>query len=266
MNELTKIFNVGALFILILGFSACSPDDDQEAPCCDPTNPACPNYDPCILITEPTADFAMQEGVMTINGFIFGRDDSVFYSDVRYSALHDSSIYTHTWYLGAEVISDPVFTRTHNITADQRPVYITVSHVIEFPVDSTCFTNLTGRDSLARTYYLVKYINELGVYGSFRGAFENETDSFDFSFGRFDSEGNDALVYSQGSIFTEVNFHNMGDTTHFGLIGRNSIGYFSGNGSSLPRGLFLQNEEEGHYTLSYRYYVVDYKIHARKLN
>ncbi|NEN25653.1 hypothetical protein G3O08_19345 [Cryomorpha ignava] len=266
MKHLNEIFKFGLVCCLILGFSSCNPDDDQEAPCCDPTNPACPNYDPCIAVTEPTADFAMQEGVMTNNGFIFGRDDSVFYTDVRYSALHDSSIYTHTWYLGAEVISDPVFSRTHNYSPEVRPDFITVSHVIEFPVDSTCFTNLTGRDSLSRTYYLIKYVNELAVYGNFRGVFENETDSFDFSFGVYDSDGNDALGNVSSSIYTEVNFHNIGDTTHYGLSGRNSIGYMNGSASADPRGFILPQDTPGIYKLSYKLYLIDFVVNARKLN
>ncbi|NEN23399.1 hypothetical protein G3O08_07790 [Cryomorpha ignava] len=266
MKYLNEIFKFGLACCLILGFSSCNPDDDQEAPCCDAANPACPNYDPCTSITEPTADFAMQEGVLTSNGIIFGRDDSVFYKDVRYSALHDSSIYTHTWSLGAEVISDPVFSRTHNIPANQRPVYITVSHVIEFPVDSTCFTNLTGRDSLARTYYLIKYVNELAVYGNFRGVFENETDSFDFSFGLYDTEGNDALVYESSSIFIEVNFHNLGETTHYGLIGVNSIGYMNGSASADPRGFILPQDSPDVYKIEYRLYLIDFVVNARKLN
>lgn len=106
MKRLTTLYKVGVLSVFILGLSSCDPDDDQVAPCCDSTNPECPNYDPCTTKVEPTADFMMQEGVMTNDGYVFGRDDSVFFKDVRYSALYDSSIYTHTWYLGSEIISD----------------------------------------------------------------------------------------------------------------------------------------------------------------
>ena len=254
------------LFAVIL-LSGCDKDEEQE--CCDPTNPECINYDPCLDVEEPTAEIILQESINTFDGIKWPGNDSVFLNNVQFSARYQGDSISHTWYLGAEVITDPVFSREHTtIPPESRPAFITVSHVIEFPVDSACYTNLTGRDSTSRTYRLIRYLNEYATRGIFRGVFENQTDSFDFKLSAMNIiDGSDAQIYADNITNIAVNFHNEGDSiSGFRYSTRNSLGVFNGDAGANPRGFMTKEEAEGVYRLEYRYGLEDYIVIARKLD
>jgi len=246
-------------------FSACCRDDDNT--CSDPTNPECENYDPCIDIEEPSAKIILRESIFGPDGFELTPDDSLFYNEVTFSSPYSGSEYTHTWYLGAEVITEASFSREHSFV--ERPAQLTVSHVLEYPVDSVCYPYSTGRDSTSRKYYLIKYWKEFGVYSKFRGVFENQTDSFDFEF-KFIFDDNTPVYFGYPNdlepVFATLNFDNQGDSTDIGLVGRNSIGYFGGDGNSYPSGSIKIDPTTKIAKLEYTYLLESSVVYARILD
>lgn len=252
------------LVVFAISIYSCRKDNDEE--CCDPTNPECPNYDPCIGVEEPSAEIILQGSIFGPDGFERTPDDSLFYNEVFFSSPYDGPQYTHTWYLGAEVITEESFSRQHDLV--DRPAQLTVSHVIEYPVNSECYPNSTGRDSTSRDYYLIKYFNEFGVYSKFRGAFENETDSFDFEF-KYVFEDNTPVYFGYPNdlepVLATINFDNQGDSTDIGVIGRNSIGYFTGDGNSYPNGS-IEIDPTRKVKLEYTYQQESSVVNARILD
>ena len=55
MRELSAYLSI--LGIVAFFLTTCK----KENPCADPTNPACPNYNPCSVIRPLSADFIIQE-------------------------------------------------------------------------------------------------------------------------------------------------------------------------------------------------------------
>lgn len=252
--------------IVILGLmsTGCSKDDE---PCTDLSNPECPNYDPCWNVQEPNADFIMEESLLGDDGIEWAGDDSIFFSNIRFSALSIDPTVAHTWYLGAEIITEPVFTRSHSsVSVSERPTTITVSHVVEYPTDNPCYSNETGRDSTSREYYLIKYWNEFATLGRFRCAFENETDSFELKMGVWESDGTESNIGQTTGEVIGVNFHNLGDSAWLPLRSINSVLFFASDGSPLPRGSMRLTDKAGLYRLEYKLFLVDHVVFAQKIN
>ncbi|MFZ6052966.1 hypothetical protein [Halocola ammonii] len=258
------------LFAFAISISSCRKDNDEE--CCDPTNPECPNYDSCYGVEEPTAEIIMRE-LYLFDGLSKTPPDSVFANEVEFSSPFINDDIEHTWYLGAEVINEPVFSRTHS--GVPRPANITVSHVIEYPVDNECYPNSTGRDSTNATYYLIEYYYEFLTYGKFRGAFENETDSFDFEFSVRYPDFSHVAYPGDLSLEPEsyaFNFNNEGDTITsedltLAMKGRNLIGHLSGSGTFSPRGTYTINpENRKEARFEYTHHGEDFIVNARILD
>ncbi|NEN25253.1 hypothetical protein G3O08_17285 [Cryomorpha ignava] len=255
---------VSSIFIFLV---SCKNDDENE--CCDPSNPECENYDPCYAVEEPTAKIQMREQyIRPGEGFFWAPYDSVFYNDVQFSSPYTGPEYEHTWYLGSEIITDPVFTRSHPI---ERPQFITVSHVITFPVDSACYENLTGRDSTSATYYIIEFWNEFLSYGRFRMVFENETDSFDLELTWIYEDGSPIgipPIEENNPLTLAINFHNLGDTIDIPFGGRNLENFLSGSdGNLMPRGLLtVDSVDRRTVTMEYQYLNQPFKLSGRVLN
>ena len=257
------------LWIALLGaavLAGCRDDDDE--PCCDATNPECPNYDPCWDVIEPTAKILMRESyIRPGEGYVWTDFDNVFYNNVEFSSPHIGPEYEHTWYLGAEVIHDPVFTRTHPI---DRPQFITVSHVITFPVDSSCYSNLTGKDSTSATYYIIEFWNEFLSYGKYRLAFANETDSFDMELTRIYPDGSPVgipALHEQNPRMLAINFHNETDSMEIPMTGRNLERYFAGDGNVQPQGLLeIDPLSRRLVTVQYQYQNQSFNLSGRVLD
>jgi hypothetical protein len=261
-----KILFYSLLFLFVV-MTGCKEDDEDQ--CCDPTNPECVNYDPCWSTVEPTAEILMRESYIRLGeGTVWTPYDSVFYNNVEFSSPYADSDYQHIWYLGAEIIEVPVFNRTH-LTAE-RPQFITVSHVITFPVDSSCYENLTGRDSTSATYYLIEFWNEFLSYGEFRVVFENETDSFDVKLIRIYEDGSPVGIPALNELnpsTISINFHNQGDTMEIPFGGRNLENFLSGSdGNIRPRGLLeVDSFDRQSIKMEYQYQNQLFKLSGRIL-
>ncbi len=205
---------------------------------------------------------------MGIDSWVRTPDDSVFLGrDIIFESSYKGSEFKHTWYLGAEVIHGSRFTRDHSsLLVSQRLTLITVSHVIEYTIDDECFPNTTGKDSIARTFYLIKYHNEFATLGDFRGVFINEKDSFDFSILILDTYNNPKEVFSGIGFMYSVNFHNENpnDTLVLDFSSRNKILLLNGTGGA-PRGSMEIDPSTGLFVMKYSINWVDYEVRGRKL-
>ena len=158
------------LWIALLGaavLAGCRDDDD--APCCDATNPDCPNYDPCHGGPISKADFTISNRVSTWEGWQFFAD-TMFgpaFPILYFDALYPEQVTSHTWYLGIQIINDASFVR--NFTDAPYPSNITVSHVVTYDELDPCKPNDNGRDSVAVTFRLVGSYFEFASIGTFRG-------------------------------------------------------------------------------------------------
>lgn len=194
----------------------------------------------------------------SLNGFVLQ-----YRRNRESSRLGDPDI-EHIWYLGSEVIHAETFSRTHAI---ERPQFITVSHVITYPLDSLCFAASAGRDSDSATYYIIEYANELSINSKFRGAFENEADSFVFEFKKVYPDNSPVGIPHKpdlNPLSVGINFHNQGDSTEIVLGGANLNGWFGGDGYMSPRGtLTIDSADRRTTRLEYRYLNEDFVVNAR---
>ena len=91
------------LLALLAGVVLAGCRDDDDAPCCDATNPECPNYDPC-WNQKPTANFRMRQ---TSPGFVIPEDlqaewcDTILGSGVEFLADMEGAL-SYTWQIGTE--------------------------------------------------------------------------------------------------------------------------------------------------------------------
>src|SRR5690554_839528 len=192
MKRLKSKYSLFVAATIILLTTSCDPDDDNT--CYDPTNPECENYDPCYGKEEPNAMFFMED---KSRGSSFGEivwipEDSLFKgSEIRFRSPHEGDEFQHTWYVGSEVLDGYMVQR--KFTEVPRPQIITISHVIEYPIDSLCYPFSTGRDSVTQSFRLMDYYSELMTMShTFRGAFVGKVDTFEFKFRALKLDGSDA--------------------------------------------------------------------------
>lgn len=217
------------LFVSLI-WSGCKKDDDNpECPCTDPSNPECINYDPCFGNGEPNASFFTEDRLIypEFGEHLWIHDTILKGGPVRFRSPFEGSGVSHIWYVGAETLTTPTVER--NFSQVPRPGYITVSHVITYPVDTVCYPLAAGRDSVSQTFYLVDFLSELlSIDNTFRGVLNNETDSFDFKLRALQTfTGEPAQTSTSGYSIFMINFHNNQDSvrndgvdftnTHFSL-------------------------------------------------
>jgi hypothetical protein len=136
-----------------------------------------------------------------------------------------------------------------------RPEFITVSHVITYPVDTICYPEALGRDSVSRTFYLIDFISELlTIESTFRGVINNQTDSFDF---KFRALQNQSGMPAQLSTFDwgiyMINFGNSQDSVrNRGASLTNTHLAFSSDDSN-PVGLLIIDPDDSSVEMTYSF-------------
>lgn len=240
---------MGAVVLLVM---CCKPE--PEPPCDDPTNPECPNYDPCFGKEEPNASFFTEDRLIypEFGEYLWINDSILKGGPVRFRSPFEGAGITHTWYIGAEVIEETSVTR--NFSQVQRPATITVSHVITYPISTLCYPAATGRDSIAQTFYLIDYISELlTVDNTFRGVLNNETDSFDFKFRALQTfTGEPAQTSTSGYSIYMINFHNNQDSVRNDGVDFTNTQFALSDEGPL-RGLLIIDPEELSVEMNYHF-------------
>ena len=235
-----EILKISFLLILVIAIAAGCQDDDENA-CCDPTNPECPNYDPCFGGPISKADFTISNRVSTWEGWQFFAD-TMFgpaFPILYFDALYPEQVTSHTWYVGSQIINDASFVR--DFSNEPYPSNVTVSHVVTYDELDPCNPNDNGRDSLAVTFRLVGSYFEFASIGTFRGR-HNGSDEYEWSVYPINADGDTAYTVDETVDFRYVNFHNTGEVAdyfwHFATNAKVSV---NGTGSSSPRGIYTVN-------------------------
>jgi|GEM_PF-1994094 hypothetical protein len=214
--------------LLSISFYSCRKANDEQA-CCDPTNPDCPNYDPCYGVEEPSAEFLIKDFLynpVEMNSTHIPEQEIFKGATLVFESSEEESEVSHTWYIGADEFYESSV--EVDFTDVPRPATITVSHIIEYPIDSICFPMSSGRDSVARTFHLIDYLDELNTIGRYRGVLNQETDSFDVQLLALTYQENEPAQWGDSYFHHFINLHNNGDTAQqFTLGSTNSLCFFS---------------------------------------
>lgn len=170
-----------AFIFIIIGFSifnvGCNKDDESSPnpDCTDPTNPECPNYDPCVEETPTDANFIMlgQMGNQSPYDEIFLEDSVFFGGDVKFEAIDKSSDY-YKWILGADTIEgENMHTVIRSLFIPLQPgVYKAQLHVNK-SVDAMCFPDDPGIDNSERLFFFHWNICKAHIINRFKGVYEN---------------------------------------------------------------------------------------------
>jgi hypothetical protein len=211
---------------LIIGVMAvgCDKDDDPQdcLPCDDPTNPDCPNYDPCIGENPVTAEFRIFDEIFSggPEAGTWFEEDVIWDGRVKFSAIEQDAYYK--WYLGQEVVEGFGDSSVIRTTVNLNPGIYTASLVVEKDPNLTCFPTDSGRDSTFRTFE-VKNVCDLLIMNKFKGVFEHaQMDSVVIEFFPADfGPGNQGWVYSCDPFYRMigVNLSGSGDSLEFGPTG-----------------------------------------------
>ncbi|MDR9399243.1 MAG: hypothetical protein RI562_09280 [Salibacter sp.] len=248
MNKLACLF----ILFAIIG-SSCEKDKntDDVYICYDETNPACVNYDPCHNKEEPTADFGIYDKVFDITRYRYVEENSILngYS-IKFEAESEEFDINHTWYLGNEIIHESSVEREFKNVP--RPYDIEVSHVIEYPVDSTCYPNATGKDSISRTFTLASEFSDLESTGSFKVTNAETDESYKMKIEMIGIQRNglsDDTVYSVPVRGEDMNSQSIKD--YFGLLtnfknkGKEYLSFmFTGNSVNFITDIRLRSNEK----------------------
>jgi hypothetical protein len=192
--------------------------DSGPAPmenCKDPKNPKCSNYDPCLSQAQTSAIFRIDQLVTPqgSNGYFeyVEGHTKLAMGEIKFSALFSANEYR--WYIGAEKLSDSSFSRSFSPPSALFDLPITVSLAVEKIVDTACFPNDIGYDSISRTFILQRKCDYL-IDNTFRGYWENNpSDSFEVNIDYY--HPNDSLSLECFKIrisnFDNSNFQNCKD-------------------------------------------------------
>ncbi len=206
------------VFILTITLSLVTMEScKREEPCCDASNPECPNYDPCYGKEHPSAKFDMAYANNLFPSPIYW-PDSVFRGNgnLHFVSLEENLEVGHRWYVGSEII-EGVSAVTRRFEDVPRPATIEITHVIEYEPNLSCHPNDDGYDSVIQSFDLINRRSELLTIGTFRGIRGNETDSFEiiFKYVRYENPFIDDPTWIEAEFASTnqvINFDNQGDT------------------------------------------------------
>ena len=220
-NKLLESLLLMATVVLIV--QCCKPDPDPPTPPCDdPTNPECPNYDPCYWEHPVTAKFKIYDDIFSFgpNADTWYQDSVLYAGNIKFQAVEDSAYYK--WYLGQEVIEgygDSVVIKGIN---SLDPGTYDAALVVEKNPNLICFPNDDGRDSIYKTFTVVDRCDLL-VINKFKGVFDFAPEDslvIEFYFMNPNTKEPDCDSFDIGGI----NLKGQGDTTltgnGMGLVNR----------------------------------------------
>jgi len=217
------VFLLLALALGCLSFHACQKDEEE---CCDPTNPECINYDPCLGKIETTANFAILQPYAQggPNAGIYFEDSVNFGATMRFVAK-DTAAETYRWILGVDTVYNELeVTRSAFSLADGS---YPVSLMVTKDVDSLCFPLDSGVEE--KTKFFTKIDGcDAAIWGDYRGVFENESgDSLSVSIVVSSSDNSIEPCDSQSSTSAVfgINLFGQGDTIRLFSNGRINTRY-----------------------------------------
>jgi hypothetical protein len=155
-----------AIFTVMMVVAITSCKDEH---CDNPSDPACPNYDPCLGLKKANAAFEIFDTIICGDNlkslWQSFEVDTCYPRDVWFRALHDND--TYEWKIGYDprVFTDKTFPLYINVPGDITIRLVTTKkHFI-----NQCFTGNTTRDTSYRTIHIAKYDQIAPIYGKYLG-------------------------------------------------------------------------------------------------
>jgi hypothetical protein len=248
-----EILKISFLLLLIIALAVGCKDDDENT-CCDPTNPECPNYDPCFGKVNTTALFTISQRLSSFgdNASVFIEDDVVTGGTLKFTAIpQEGAIYT--WILGSDTtVGGPeITTNLGNLPFGTYPN----SLIVTKPADTLCFPDDSGIDEFTRSFTAVS-ICEAAILGRYQGVFASQpNDSTEIEFA-VSSSPLEILLPCDPNNITSVFFVNAnmeGDTLKTGANGfANTVFPFVAFGAiDQPEGTAVIDLESNIMTVTY---------------
>ncbi len=175
MNFLKYGIWIAILLLFIL--PSCNNDDDV-APCTDPTDSNCPNYDPCFGLGEVSADFFIYEAIDTGQGEFtspeaydirkiywpieyYDTDQVLTFGAYFEAKIEDADRYE--WHIGSEIITSRSFYRQDFPLGASIPVTL----IVEKKPNLNCFPYDDGRDTLTRVFKKAESYSGAKIWGTY---------------------------------------------------------------------------------------------------
>ncbi|MCA1752150.1 MAG: hypothetical protein ABR572_11540 [Cryomorphaceae bacterium] len=227
MKTLKNYFLIALLGAAVM--AGCRSDDD--APCCDATNPECPNYDPC-WDRHPTAEFKMRQ---TSPGFVIPDElqaewcDTIARSAVEFLADMDNAL-SYTWQIGfeseprsgrrlainfSEYTNDTVQNLNPQNSNYYNPLPITLT------VRNTSGACVAQSDTVLSNTRQLVFARKSLISGTFRGRVEGE--SFD----------RDIILWKDSTNQDIPDYNYWFRSLHIGLPYEDTLTYFTIWASSM---------------------------------
>ncbi len=162
------------LLIFSLFFTACKKEDD--APCCDASNPACPNYDPCFGKTDAvSADFDTEtRDIFHLPSVRIIKSDTFFAPARIYFVAKDSTADSYQWKVGSD--ARDFIEKEFYLDFDCPDILyqnLNIQLISERLIDTNCTTIEKLQDTVTKSIYFVTE-KESPIFGEFRGYLTND--------------------------------------------------------------------------------------------
>lgn len=164
-----NLFFVFLLGMGLIGMSGCGED------CDDPTDPTCPNFDPCFGIELSQASIEMGTNIGSEN--IRFEGDTVTYGGVYFIA-HAENAVSYKWTVGTDNRTwdskefSLAFSRNDSLFLRNNPILVTL--IVEYETNP-CFPNDNGVDTVSK-YLHFRSDWESKVWGKWEGYRDNLVD------------------------------------------------------------------------------------------
>ena len=174
-NNMKKQLLYTFMVIVLIYMSSCHK-------CTDPTNPYCPNYNPCLGKHATSAAFQILETAPSsvgtyIHWIPFPVRDTTSYDPVFQA--EDSFAQGYTWIVGGGTYTGHSALSLHGYPRNQ---WITVTLIVKHTPDQQCFPNDDGLDTVTKQFIIVNFSSNPFEH-TFRGVLdEDKTDSFNVTF------------------------------------------------------------------------------------
>lgn len=223
--------------------------------------------DPCCGKSEIKTDFSLSDELGNHSGYeniYISEIEKITYGKIKLTSK-TTGANSYKWYFNGQ--SHTGNEATFDLFGLQKGRFYSFSHVVEKNPDLNCFPLDDGKDSLTKTYYLVKDLYELDVNANYRGKFKHlNNDSFDFSIKFVDPDHIGQTFVPGGYLVKYDNIQNDGKSivvssppctnTYIRLDGeRNS-----------PKGELFLNRVNNKVYVKYQVDGSFYEINGRKLN
>lgn len=163
---------------LCLSLSSCKDEEVTAAPCNDPANWECPNYDPCLSVQQPSAAFVMLDSVFSADTATSVPIDTSFAGIVYFRPISIEPNTTYEWKVGSDprLFNDPILEMNFSWFEGTIPI-----RLIAKRNDPLNCLPLPNRSDTTYQQMELRYIaaGQAPVFGLYKGSStENPTEEF----------------------------------------------------------------------------------------